>query len=101
MIKVEVERENYQSVVVLTADETGVDGLVAALRNVQSIRALRFSEIQVSDKGGTALRLRYESQADREAREKREADAEAAYEADRAARAAAAKDAPPTPKSEG
>ena len=72
MVGVELERESYCDVVVLTVDDHGVEGLAAALKSLPDNPAVRSLEIETGE-DGRRLRVRYESAADRVRREEKEA----------------------------
>lgn len=97
MIEVNTERLNYRDTVVLTVDEMGIVGLARALADIQGNRTVRSVEMDVST-SSDPLRLRFECKADRQMREKREADEKANRDAELAARAAEKAGVPPVPE---
>ena len=84
MIEIEIKRESYQDVVTVTLDENGVEGLCHAAAILPGNPSIRSLDVETGD-GGT-LRLRYESVATREEREKKEAEDRVRYDAEREAR---------------
>lgn len=81
MIKVEVRREDYRNVVVVTVDEGGVEGLRHAVAVLPTNPAVQSVEMDTGD--SSPLHLQYEPRAEREQREKQEAEDRARYAVER------------------